>query len=397
MANWRDRLDVAKFRGVSFFVEATEATGGRALAVHRFAFREEPPYTEDTGPEGKTWPLECYVLGDDYIAQRDLLIAALDTAGASDLTHPTYGTRRVAAKSYRVRESKNEGGMARFSVEFIESSSGPAMPTNAPDGATAVGASAPAAQAAVVDEFLGDYDGTSTLRDSIAGALSSASDTVSSIAARVSMAAQTIASLTRTAQSLSASAVELAAQPSSLASAVIEMVQTLASGLIASAVDPTTALLELYSFAPGLRPPSTTPARAIEQSNFDAVSRLVQRVTLTQAALVAIQQTFDSYDDAVSVRSSITDLIDDQAELVADDTYPDLQQMRADLVKAVPGDDSDLPRLLTYTPNATVPSLVLSYRLYGDLDGEADLIARNKVHHPGFIAGREPLEVLSRG
>ncbi len=64
-------------------------------------------------------------------------------------------------------------------------------------------------------------------------------------------------------------------------------------------------------------------------------------------------------------------------------------------MRAVPGEASDLPRLLRYVPPATVPSLVLAHRLYGDVALEADLVARNRVARPGFMLGGQALEVLS--
>ena len=70
------------------------------------------------------------------------------------------------------------------------------------------------------------------------------------------------------------------------------------------------------------------------------------------------------------------------------------EQLRADLMRAVPGEDSDLPRLGIVTPPAMVPSIVLAHRLYGDTDREADLVTRNRIPRPGFIRGGEPLEVL---
>ena len=45
---------------------------------------------------------------------------------------------------------------------------------------------------------------------------------------------------------------------------------------------------------------------------------------------------------------------------------------------------------------ATRPALVLAYQVNGDVEAEADLVARNQVRHPGFVpAGR--VEVLKRG
>jgi prophage DNA circulation protein len=154
-------------------------------------------------------------------------------------------------------------------------------------------------------------------------------------------------------------------------------------------------VLAIYDYDPGLRPSATTATRLQEQTNFDAAQRLIQQLALLRAAELALDETFDSYDAAVAARDTLTDKLDDQADLATDDTYPLLTQLRADLVKAIPGSGNDLPHLIDHTPIVTVPSLVLAYKLYGNLDLESDLVARNNLRHPGFVQGGQVLEVLS--
>jgi hypothetical protein len=156
------------------------------------------------------------------------------------------------------------------------------------------------------------------------------------------------------------------------------------------------ALKKIYGFDPGPRPPATTANREQEQTNFDATQRVLQRLAVIQAASLAGDEEFGSYDEAVVERDSLADLLDEQAEIASDDTYGALQQLRADLTKAVPGEGGDLARLITHTPRSTVPSLVLTYSLYGEVSQEEDLLERNNISHPGFVMGGIELEVLSR-
>ncbi len=51
------------------------------------------------------------------------------------------------------------------------------------------------------------------------------------------------------------------------------------------------------------------------------------------------------------------------------------------------------PEVVTITPACVLPSLALCYRQSGGVDLEADLVARNRLIHPGFVPV-EPLEVL---
>jgi prophage DNA circulation protein len=87
--------------------------------------------------------------------------------------------------------------------------------------------------------------------------------------------------------------------------------------------------------------------------------------------------------------------LDQQAETAGDDVYQVLTDLRAALVRAVPGDESNLPRLLSFTPPTSAPSLVIVHRLYGNVDKDLDLVARNHLRHPGFVPGGRALEVLS--
>jgi hypothetical protein len=207
---------------------------------------------------------------------------------------------------------------------------------------------------------------------------------------RVSLGVQEAAAMRRRLDNMASSAAALAALPAGVLGSFTDLFASFGTGALR-------ALLAVYGFAPGPRPSTTTSNRRRERENFDALQLLAQRLVAVRAAELVLDEAFATYEEAVAARASITDLLDAQAEVVADDTYPALMQLRADVVRAVPGLDGDLPRLLAYTPIETTPSLVLAYEVYGGLGLEADVIARNRVRHPGFIVGGEALEVLSDG
>ncbi len=400
MAPWHDRMGPAKFRGVPFFVESAEMTGGRKGPVHEYPFKDEP-FKEDLGQAARSFPVEGFVLGLEYMAAREALVEALEKFGPGELVHPYYGTRRVAVENYRVRESANEGGVARFSIQFVETPAKPAQPSAIADAKAKMAASAAAASAAVGAEFNAQYS-PGTVLSSVTAGLGAASVAMEGVLGTVRMEGQALARLKRAVGVLASDAASLAEVPADLLAAQIEIFEDLADGLIAasSALDPFSpclAVLSLYSFDPGERPPATTSSRIQERACFDASRYLVQRLAIIYASLIAVEQVFPSYDDAIRTRVAITDLLDAQVELVADDVYPALLQLRADLVKAVPGDALELARLVSHTPAQTVPSLVLAHRLYGNLDLEADVIARNQIRNPVFVRGGVELEVLTNG
>lgn len=395
--SWRDRLSFATFRGVPFKVENGEHNGGRQVVVHEFPFSNVAPFTEDLGRKGNTFNVVGFVLGSDYERQRDALRRALDVEGSGELVHPYYGTRRVNAGAYRISESASEGGVARFSIEFSETSADAQQPSAVSDHGAKVAVAAGALKTSLSAQFLAAFADVSSLRASAATALGSVSTAIGAVLDTQALLTQEMAAMRAQVEALSTDATTLAGAPEDLIVALVDVVEALAAGLagVVGSVDPSGALLALFSFDPGVRPPSTTPARTQEQANYDAIQYAVQRLVLAEASTLAIGQTFASYEDAVRVRSAIVDLIDEHTEAVADDAYPELVDLRAALVDGVPGTGADLPHLQHYTPGATVPSLVLSHRLYGDLDHEADILARNGISNPGVIPGGVELEVLS--
>src|SRR5689334_1577526 len=155
MAAWVDTLGKvqiggrtlvgAAFRGVPFHVDTAERAGGRRTARHEYPFRDEP-FVEDLGRKARAFPVEGYVVGPDYLVQRDALIAALeDERGPGTLAHPYYGNVSVVCTQFRVRESSADGGMARFAVDFEQTASTPSVPVATPAAADRLSSSADAA------------------------------------------------------------------------------------------------------------------------------------------------------------------------------------------------------------------------------------------------------------
>lgn len=398
MSAWRDKLGKvqfadgkrgvgATFRGAAFMVEMSELGGGRRNALHEYPGKNEA-FAEDMGRRAQSFPVEGYVLGPDYLAARDLLITALNSDdGPGELVHPYHGKRRVAVDSFRVSERAGEGGIAYFGIDFIETPAKPLQPTAIPDAAAKVATSASSARTSVEAEFLAKYS-VGPLLSSVTAMLTSVTLAINNVLNTISMEMQQLAMVKRKLNEFADSVVSLANSPEDIIADLAEIFDLLDIGA---------KLLSVYDFTPGVRPAATTPNRLEEQTNYDALQNLVQRLTVIRVAELAPSQTYASYQEAVAARDAILDLLDEQAEVAEDDAFPALLQLRADLVKAIPGEDGDLPQLIAHTPPFTIPSLVLAQNLYGHLDLEADVLTRNSVRNPLFVAGGAELEVLSDG
>lgn len=152
---WLDSYRQASFRGVPFFVEGHDADFGRRQVTHEFPQRDTP-YTEDMGRRARTYSVEAYLIGDDYPAQRDRLIAATETAGFGELVHPYLGNMQVDCTGLRVSERSNEGRMCRVSLTFVEAGQAK-FPTSVADPVRAVVESGTGAVTAVQSGFLSRY------------------------------------------------------------------------------------------------------------------------------------------------------------------------------------------------------------------------------------------------
>jgi prophage DNA circulation protein len=140
MNAWRARLQRASFRGVQFFTEVDGKSGGRRLVPHEYP-KSDQGVTEDMGRKLRKHFVVGYVIGENYIQQRENLINACEQKGAGSLVHPLLGREQVECDNYTVSEDQRRGGMAHFEMAFIEAGQEP----------TGGGASADSSQQGVND------------------------------------------------------------------------------------------------------------------------------------------------------------------------------------------------------------------------------------------------------
>jgi prophage DNA circulation protein len=119
---WRAALQPASFRGAGFKVEANTMPTGRRNAFHEFAKRDTP-FAEDMGRRGRRYTFSAYVIGPNYLADKNALIAACEAGQSGTLVHPTLGTVQVNCDSCVPGETRERGGFASFELVFLESGS----------------------------------------------------------------------------------------------------------------------------------------------------------------------------------------------------------------------------------------------------------------------------------
>src|SRR4051812_41658896 len=118
--SWRDRLQSGSYRGAPFLIQESRGAFGRRNKTHEYPGRDTP-WNEDLGKAADRWSIDCLVIGDDYDSARDALIAALKAKGAATLVHPYLGRVQASVDGqFQVTDSTLAGGMATFSIQFVE-------------------------------------------------------------------------------------------------------------------------------------------------------------------------------------------------------------------------------------------------------------------------------------
>lgn len=126
MSDWRVGLAQGSWRGIPFYCRDVSAEAGRRLAKFEFPDADQV-YVQDLGRGIKSWRLQIYVAGDDYMTQRDALEQAFDQDGPGTLVHPYRGPLQVYCQHpVRISERVAQGRAAFCEAVFFEQGAGAA-------------------------------------------------------------------------------------------------------------------------------------------------------------------------------------------------------------------------------------------------------------------------------
>lgn len=394
--SWRDLLQPASFRGVPFKVGAADGSGGRRAETHEYPLRDTP-WTEDLGRKARTGSLDAYVLGADYMAARDALVAALEAAGAGTLVHRYWGELQVVVTDYRISESSGEGGIARFSISFAEAGS-QTFPAARLDTAEALASQVDKIRAAaqktyadthrvdglpgwVSDSAIGDFDRALGAIDALTTQLTPDLSLLAEIQLDAGRVADTVSDLIRV--------------PSDAASTIGDRIRALAQ-IPSRPVNAFAALTALFGHDSRTAAVATTPSNQWAAANRAATAALVRQLAVAEAAGLLQSADFDSATAAAEARDTVLAAIDSEAEATPDDAlFRELSALAAASTRAVAARSDSLPRIGTVSFSATLPALVVAHRVYGDATRADEIVSRNRVRHPGFVPGGAALEVAT--
>jgi prophage DNA circulation protein len=400
---------VGRFRGVPFYIDDGDRSGGRRVASHQFPLRDTP-FTQDMGREQRGTTLNIVLVGNGVRGDGrryesvekwcEDLINALEAAGPGKLVHPRLGEVSMQPGKYRVPDDFRTRNIIRLTAEFMEPGDQVLQPRVI--SYAMVNAQADALQtiaaAAFVDEVAVSDQPVSVLERARAA-----------IANVVSFVENTRAQA-RQIQAASQRAQALLTQPANLAFSLISSVR-IVSG---SAFNPVQLLRGQMNFLRAVidRRPSTpiTSATGAENAtaarNEAAMFALVAAGVLGEAARVLSGTIttgddevltgagFGSADEALAARDEFLDLLDGIECLVPDPVYASCRMLRAQVVKDMTARTANLAHVRRHTLDAALPALLVAQQLYGDGSRADDIIQRNGIRHPLFVPAGVMLEVL---
>ena len=400
---WQDRYQQGSFRGVAFLTQRHDADGGRRLAPFEYPQRDRP-YVEDLGRRIELYRVDLVVAGPDYMEARDALLRVLKEAGSGVLVHPYLGQLDVSVDRYTLSESTEEGGMARFSVDFLESGRSLAGESTLDSQALAI-AKADTVSAEAPAMFYGGYRVAGLPAYVEQGALANLQlfGVAAGDSARLLGGAGKALVADEAGIAQLDSALTLVRAPLTLAETVRGIVRSVA-GLTTLPMMKIAALRSLFTTGNAFRAViGETPARKVERANRLAMADLVEATSAAEIVRAVVTARFSSYQEAQALRDSLADLFDQSATAAADrgdDAHAaTIDSLRRAMVRDITARGATLARLFSYTPKATEPALVIANRIYGTVDIEArtaEIVSRNKVRHPGFVPGGIALELLTR-
>lgn len=401
---WRERILDASFRDVPFYFDRTNSTFGRRTVIHEFLGKDGAK-AQDLGRGPRIFNIAGYLLGEDYLEQRDRLLEACEAkSGPGELVHPYLGPVTVVCERITTNESSTENNVMRINLRFVEVSDSTSL-QEVTDPTVSVAENKLKALEELKEDFRKAFDISRVPLNKVKEVRASVNSGLGAIQeGRLLLASA--ASYGRMLETAKADSESLINNASEMSDAIVDLVTfgSFPSGLYptdkSSEFDPANedypaeeedakilfAELEtLFTFAP----------TSTSSVNDAFVNLLKQSAIITAAGLVTVL-VYDSLNEAEEYRDNIVAEINSILSTGPSVDYSEsLKDLRTSIVDAIEEKAIYLSRLVKVTFVESTPALVLSYDLYGTVDYEQNILDRNHViDNPGFVPGGEPIEVL---
>lgn len=382
---------VGSFRGAEFRIaqdKEPSAEIGRRNVLHEYPQRDIP-YAEDLGRAARRFDIDAFVMTG---ADMDVLLGACEEPGPGRLVHPWFGSHLVQLDGRaKVSAPGVEGGTWGFTATFVEAGENTEPDASVDTAASLLGA------ADLLESAL-DLSFADGWIDEVMGLAARASGLVGQLCSWVEQFLGPIERAGFALQLLLQPIIGLINQPKALAS----LWQTRIAGLLTITDNPfsgrtpwkglldgsgsqTALLLPATESRGGRLPlPEMTPGMAAH----------VRGTAIVEAARVLPEIDLPGREELLDVRDFLLEAIAAEQATASHAVYEAYAELRLAIINEVWSRLPTLPEVSRIAIRQTEPALVICYRVLGDLAMYDDMVARNRIRHPGFVPAGKMIEVL---
>ncbi|HAT5012310.1 TPA: multidrug DMT transporter [Serratia marcescens] len=411
---WEELRD-ASFRGVPFYFVDVEGNSGRRAIPHAYP-KKEVGWTEDHGAVLTQQQINGILLGSDYQAQFNRLLAALNTPGPGELVHPWFGVQRVQAGKVTHKLSTEEGGIAYISFEVFEAGE-QLFPSQQEDTTATTLSAADSVKAALasgdyfaaldgvgnmVDTLLDDLQGFVTNLPTLPDALNEWMDRLNRFKDLAGIIVATPGELIRDITGLISDMKDLVTDAPWALQVYGQLRDKWDGDRAAQAA--TKSLADNIAvnvdtgFASSVTRSSTIDISDAMQANIDDFRQFVIVSSLVATAETVATATFETSQDAQRTGDALAERLGEQAIDAVESGQRELWRSLRALRFAVANDvrirSVQLPELRRVSPRQTTPVMLLTWRETGDAEQRDALVTRNRLRYPAFILPSQVIEVV---
>ncbi|MDQ7097425.1 MULTISPECIES: DNA circularization N-terminal domain-containing protein [unclassified Serratia (in: enterobacteria)] len=411
---WEDLRD-ASFRGVPFYFVDVEGTGGRRAIPHAYP-KKEVGWTEDHGAVLTQQQINGILLGNDYQAQFNRLLAALNTPGPGELVHPWFGVQQVQAGKVTHKLSTEEGGIAYVSFEVFEAGE-QLFPTQQEDTTATTLSAADSVKAALangdyfaaldgvgsmVDTLLDDLQGFATNLPTLPDELNEWMDRLNRFKDLAGIIVATPGELIRDMTNLISEMKDLVTE-APWALQVYDQLRAKWDGDRAAqsatkSLADNVAVNATTGFASSVTPTALVDITDEMNTNIEDFRLVVVTSALVAKAETVATATFQTSQEAQSTGDELAERLGEQSidavESGQRELWRSLRALRFAVVNDVRIRSVQLPELRRVSTRQTTPVMLLAWHETGDAEQRDVLVTRNRLRYPSFILPSQVIEVI---
>jgi len=392
-----EELHPASYKGVKFFMTASNITGGGKTVRHEFP-NSDKQTIEHLGLAPRVFNITAVIAGDSYIQDRNDFLAAIETKTPGVLIHPWFGQlENYIARTYTLLENLTSLGEAKFRVVF-EISNSDGIPVKAQNTLSIIEAANDKTIATIITDFTENYRVTNSFIGNFSDATSKVNNLITEFRNNITIIAAIVIAevntLTQELENLENNVNGLVQQPGELIEDISELFST-TDKLYATPANTVIVLNGFFDFGDNDVAINPTTAGLTERLNDrNILNQANQALALSYSYFNTAQIVFDTVDqidksaDALEVQYK---KIIDRAGLT-NETKSIITDMRAAMQEFFDEQRLIASQILTVDTYLTSARL-LAFQYYEDSSRAPQLIELNGFKDVSFIEG--PVKVLT--